>query len=180
MNGKGRSMTVAKTVTGTYDNSGISQVQRVAFPHAMELLRIASNSGKIKASKKGVQTAAALHESEQTGGFTVMSMRYLNPQEGSGPGAVTLPQAFFGRESVKCGVFAEQCGGAKNLISISDLDKAARAEGIPFTRFALDQAIASTQSWITNNLEPRIRATFPRTSKWTGSHVLKASRSYGN
>lgn len=169
-------MTAAKTVSGTYDRTGISQVRRVAFPHAMELLRTASNLGKITASKKGVQIASALHESEQTGGFTVMSMRYLNPQEGSGPGAVTLPQAFFGRESAKCGVFAAQCGGASMLIDVSELEKAARAEGIAYTRFALDQAVASTQSWITNNLEPRIRATFPRTSTWTGSHVLKVAR----
>lgn len=177
MVGKGRSMTGAKTVTGTYDNSGIAQVQRIALLHAMQLLRIASKSGESKASKKDVIMASALHESQQNGGFTVMSMRYLNPQEGAGAGAVTLPQAFFGRESVKCGVFGAQCGGAKNLIAVADLDKAARSEGITFTRFALEQAITSTQSWITNNLEPRMRATFPRTSKWTGSHVLKVGRS---
>ena len=173
---KGRSMPVAKTVTGTYDNSGIAQVQLIAFMHAMQLLRIASKTGHSKASKKDVIIASALHESQQHGGFTVMSMRYLNPQGGAG--AVTLPQTFFGRESVKCGVFAAQCGGAKHLIDVADLNKAARLEGLTFTRFALDQAILSTQSWITSNLEPRMRATFPRTSKWTRSHVLKVGRTH--
>lgn len=164
-------MTMTKMVAGTYDKSGVAQVRHLAFLHAMELLRLASKSGKTKASKSDVIKASALRESQQHGGFTVMSMRYLNPQGGAG--AVTLPQSFFGRDSLKCGVFAAQCGGANDLIDVSDLDKSARSEGISFTRFALNQAIESTQSWITNNLEPRIKAAFPRTSKWTGRHVSK-------
>ena len=157
----------------TYDKSGVAQVQQSAFNHAIELLRIASKSGQHKATKQDIIMASALHESRQSGGFTVMSMKYLNPQQGSGPGAVTLPQAFFGRPSAKCGVFAAQCGGAASIVNVLAIEKAARSEGIAFTRFALSQVIASTQSWVTHKLEPRIRATFPRTSIWTGRHVSK-------
>ena len=156
-----------------YAPSGLDKLRMGALQFAVSIVRSASHSGAKRATKADVQTAAALSHARQSGGYTVLSMKYFKPeQEGGGEGAVSMPTAYFGREPVRCGVFTPQCGGGR-IVSAEDLRNALDSENIPYTRFAFDEALQQADKMVANVVEPKLKAAFPRTSVWTGKHVAR-------
>ena len=153
-----------------FSDAGAEAAKELALGRALRAVRIASDGGKKSVTKGSVLDAAK--SDMQTGGRTVMSMSYY------GQGGAPFPQEYFGRRSAaSCPM--NQCGGSKKpaagVPTVTEIKKAADAEGIKITSFGVKAAHGVAADYVTGTLKPLLRHDYPGSKKWSATQVKKAA-----